>query len=941
DSILIGNGSLDGAYVATYDNLVNESWYNNTSGTGLNWLSSGNEADNGIDWTAPWSFDETVAFCQPHIMTTEQDGTYVANQPCVEIQGVPKTPVTIDNYKIDAMSLNIALHYKIDIKASKKEIKQYLNNVQLTTNKLVKDNLVCDNTSAIIDETKQTITFTNNESTCKINPDTTYTIETINTDYITEEPLIIHTPRQIVIGEEIYALIGDGVNVDTDVEELIKTDVTTPETVETSAVVEAAPAYGVYELESIGYEEANASTSVSNYKADWSDKDLTLTKYNHVIRPLDGNYLIADNIDATISKTDTNVDNSGGFSANGFKPIGTMFGTSDMLTALPFTGELTGDVDTLISTAKDNTYISGLSINEEFSDSASYDYQGLIAKAEGASLNNFGVVDAKVEGGNYVGVVAGNINNGEILNVYVAESIDDSASVTYDVQGTGTNIGGIAGKVTNTSINSNEVFSGKIEGIPDSVLTTQPSNVYPDKDGYKTFSTVDVQGVGEVGGIMGEAEGQLNINNLYAKSTITSTGENTGGIVGKVSANIDEGQKLKIYNTYYNGQLQGTICIGGIVGNINTISSSLKIDKDKLPKISNSYTMGNILGTSANTYAAGTVGKIVKGGVIENVYSIMTIQGSDLLGGILNTDNEGTYYITNNIYNGSITATKNSGWSDVGGITGATPYKGAPTTNIILEIKNNYSSLNINTNDKYTGSLTDGSGFVGHIVGEPIASHAGDGDAVVKNNYYAPGGEWVANGKTYTEFPQDTYLDSSHTYANSTEIPKEVAIENLKTSIWWKETLFQDDEGVNWNIAAEDVENPTDDSDTTDESNNNNLGTVTLGLYPTLKEVDNSGAPTTHEVLEQTSLLLETGTRVQDEVDTLLKTGELAIIETTDVSNMQQQSNKQVDIEITNDPVQDETIKEEIKVEEPKESLTKPTSNMEIIAEEVYGINLE
>ena len=111
----------------------------------------------------------------------------------------------------------------------------------------------------------------------------------------------IEVPKIINSGGDTYSLLGDSVNNDTDADDVIDSEVISPST--TIPINE----YGIYELESIGYEEVNDT------ETNWDVNDLTISKYDHVIRPIDGNYLVLNGTDASshsISATATNTNSS-------------------------------------------------------------------------------------------------------------------------------------------------------------------------------------------------------------------------------------------------------------------------------------------------------------------------------------------------------------------------------------------------------------------------------------------------------------------------------------------------------------------------------------------------------------------------------------------------------------------------------------------------------
>ncbi|MFV0288576.1 MAG: hypothetical protein ACK5HR_03895, partial [Mycoplasmatales bacterium] len=280
----------------------------------LGWDSTDKENDTGVDWTAPWS--KNTLTCYPHVMTTKQDGTYVGGQEdeCEEIINLKTLPLEIVDYKIDAMNLDLILHYQATTKVTETEVQTLAQNIKIKIQGLFGKTVKYDTDQIKVDTDKQTITFVNNNN---LKQDTEYKIS------FGEETLIIHTPKQEVIDGTVYAVVGDGVNTNTDVNNVINSDVSTPATAKPSIIDEDKNAYGIYELESIGY---NSDL--------WSKADLTLTKYDHIIRPENGKYIIAGNIDASPTKANTIAENKGGFGTNGYSSSLTKGDINDIIDEL-------------------------------------------------------------------------------------------------------------------------------------------------------------------------------------------------------------------------------------------------------------------------------------------------------------------------------------------------------------------------------------------------------------------------------------------------------------------------------------------------------------------------------------------------------------------------------------------------------------------------------
>ncbi len=155
-----------------------------------------------------------------------------------------------------------------------------------------------------------------------------------------------------------------------------------------------------------------------------------------------------------------------------------------------------------------------------------------------------------------------------------------------------------------------------------------------------SYSTVDVEGSNYTGGLVGYVWGGT-ISNSYATGDISSSGDNIGGLAGKVTS------PASITKSYATGTVVGDENIGGLVG-----SNSGSIEK--------SYASGHA--QSANQNVGGLVGS--NGGSIEKSYatsSVSIIPGGSKAGGLVGFDDTGS--VTNSFWN---TETSGQATSDGG-----------------------------------------------------------------------------------------------------------------------------------------------------------------------------------------------------------------------------------------------------------------------------------
>ena len=222
-----------------------------------------------------------------------------------------------------------------------------------------------------------------------------------------------------------------------------------------------------------------------------------------------------------------------------------------------YAGGLIGQIYGYYQTSLTNNAATG-SISAGNSTGANY-VGGLIGFANMISgANNHAVGD--VTGTSYVGGLIGINNLSSITNSYATGSVS------------GTNhVGGLIGMLHNTNISMSyatgnvigDINSSNIGGLIGS-LTTQDGNLWFENN----YAASSVSGKNYLGGLIGRViVGKLstiNINNSFAKTTVSATGDYVGGLIGYSNAG---NHNLYLSNTYAVGQLTGGINYkGGLIG---------------------------------------------------------------------------------------------------------------------------------------------------------------------------------------------------------------------------------------------------------------------------------------------------------------------------------------------------------------------------------------
>jgi filamentous hemagglutinin family protein len=254
-------------------------------------------------------------------------------------------------------------------------------------------------------------------------------------------------------------------------------------------------------------------------------------------------YALGSNIDASLS--------IGWNNGAGFDPVGQ--------TATPFSGNFDGLGHTInsLTIARPGTNNVGLF--------------GYVVSTGGSMLKNVTMAAGSVNGGSYVGTLAGYIT-GDIVNSHAKQAViangapDSFAgglvgwstgnltnnSSTGAVTGEGGYVGGLAGWVTGNiiccSATGNVIGKGSYVGGLVGWITGGIS---------RSYATGNVNATAlYVGGLAGWITG--NASNTYAQGNVSTAGENVGGLLGWKNGDVS--------NSYSSGRVAGAVPVGGLIG---------------------------------------------------------------------------------------------------------------------------------------------------------------------------------------------------------------------------------------------------------------------------------------------------------------------------------------------------------------------------------------
>ena len=212
--------------------------------------------------------------------------------------------------------------------------------------------------------------------------------------------------------------------------------------------------------------------------------------------------------------------------------------------------------------------------------------------------------NSKIIGSNCIGGLVGHVDSSEVLK----------SSFDGIVNASGNEIGGIAGRASNSSIESSSSLNGSISGY--SNIGGLCGNLSSNSSLNKCCSTSDVAGSADnIGGLVGRSENSDILNSYNTEINIDNKADCCGGIVGYIKDSTIE-------YCYSRASVSGNDSVGGLAGMAEgsvTISNSAALNKeltgtnkDNLnkilgngdPTVNNSYSLEsteiNFIGTDSS-----------------------------------------------------------------------------------------------------------------------------------------------------------------------------------------------------------------------------------------------------------------------------------------------------------------------------------------------------
>lgn len=198
----------------------------------------------------------------------------------------------------------------------------------------------------------------------------------------------------------------------------------------------------------------------------------------------------------------------------------------------------------------DNHTIHNLYINR-----ASTPNIGLLSFLNEGKVINLNFKDVNVLGGYNTGVIAGKVQgNSELIvggkDYYsMIPAVIENCKINGIVRGSSDALGGVVGRTTSkhtpTSWDSDQLINLVMKGVNVNLEIYAFSN--------------------NVGGIIGHAEGGIEVKECSTKGSIFNARENVGGLIGSIPYH-----RGKIENSYSTMSIQGSNYIGGLIGVFTT-----------------------------------------------------------------------------------------------------------------------------------------------------------------------------------------------------------------------------------------------------------------------------------------------------------------------------------------------------------------------------------
>ena len=277
------------------------------------------------------------------------------------------------------------------------------------------------------------------------------------------------------------------------------------------------------------------------------------------------------------------------------------------------------------------------------------------------------------------------------------------------------------GFVRNLTISNPTVVGGTVDGVGALAGINNGGIEYVVIDGGSVTSSTNM--TGGLVGFNNNISHPAQIFNSGSTATVTSSGDNVGGLVG---ASIDS----ILGNVYAEGAVTGHDTVGGLVGGLWASSGS--------SSLINAYATGNVTG---NYLVGGLVGETSTYTTISNAYSDGDVTGGYKVGGLIG-ESSGT--VSNTYATGDVYASRGA----VGGLIGGM-MEGSVTRSFAVGNVSTAGNNPVSVSDGNGGTVTvypvDAGGFVGTMENGSISQSWSSGNVEITKVGGMYGGGFVGH----------------------------------------------------------------------------------------------------------------------------------------------------------------------------------------------------
>ena len=319
-----------------------------------------------------------------------------------------------------------------------------------------------------------------------------------------------------------------------------------------------------------------------------------------------------------------------GGSSNQWTPIGKNTATNTTnFSGTKFNGTFDGD----------GHEISGLYINKPDSEHIN-NYQGLFGYIDVNGVVKNVTVKGRVTGNYFVAGIAG-LNKGTV----------QGCNNDCVINGSGNYTGGIAGESEDGKIlnccNTGNVTGSASSDMTGGIVGGNVANFGGGSEVKDSSNTGTVKGNKTVGGIVGGNSSGSTVTNCYNSGNVSGTGTIIGGVVGR----------------NYNSGSAVTDCgnSGNVSGESNNVGGVVGYSEDRDTTVTNCYNTGEVSGASN---VGGVVGYNYNGSKVTNCYNTKKVSGASQTGGVAGFNGNGT--VTSCYNTGEVSGAS----SNVGGVVG-------------------------------------------------------------------------------------------------------------------------------------------------------------------------------------------------------------------------------------------------------------------------------